>query len=63
MNGVRFHAQPGAGTFLVHVVLIALLCGLYVPLMAVRMVACPLAEALIRATDTLHDTLAERLGR
>ena len=58
----RFH-EPGLGTLLVHGVVILLLAVAMTPLLALRLIAAPLAEGLIRVTDRLGDALAERLTR
>lgn len=61
MSEVRRLYEPSLGTLAVHFLLIALLTLILAPLIAVRVVLAPLTEAVIRATDNVHDALAERL--
>lgn len=52
---------PGFWTLATHFLMVAVLAVCWLPVVSLRAVIAPLAEVLIRASDNLHDALAERL--
>lgn len=60
MSEARFQT-PGFWTVAVHFVTVVALFAALLPLVVLRAAISPIAEILIRATDNLHDALAERL--
>ena len=54
---------PGLLTLVTHSLVIAVLLVVLVIIWPLRAVTAPVAEALIRLSDSLTDTLQERLNR
>ena len=56
----RFYT-PGFWSLVFHVLALAVLMLLVIPVTLLRMIVAPVAEWLIGASDGLHDALVERL--